>query len=162
MSGTESSFETAHVVAVCVSDGGVPKYAINEAEVSLEGLVGDTQGHEKHRQPHRAVSIQDVELLDELRAEGFPAAPGVIGENLTVRGLHVQGRAAGDMLYLENGPVLELTELRKPCYVLDRIHPAIQQALIGRCGFMARVIHGGRVFAGQHITLQSAAEAGND
>jgi MOSC domain-containing protein YiiM len=49
--------------------------------------------------------------------------------------------------------VLELTELRKPCYVLDKIHPAIQRAAIGRCGFLARVIQGGRVFPGQRIAV---------
>lgn len=83
-------------------------------------------------------------------------APGIIGENLTVRGLHVQRRAAGDMLCFESGPVIELTEPRRPCYVLDAIHPAIQQAAIGRCGFLARVVKGGRVFPGQRITVQEA------
>jgi len=151
MSRTESTFEPACIVTVCVSDGGVPKHPINEAEVRPDGLVGDAHNHEKHRRPNRAVSIQDIELLDELRAEGFPVAPGIIGENLTVRGLHVQQRAPGEILCFEDGPVLQLTEVRKPCYVLDKIHPDIQQAAIGRCGFMARVIQGGRVFPGQRI-----------
>jgi len=149
----------AEVVAVCTSPGGVPKQPVREAQVTCEGLSGDGHNHEKHRRPHRAVCIQDVELLDELRAEGFPVGPGVIGENLTVRGLRVQGRSVGDRLHFEDGPVLELTEPRKPCYVLDAIHPAIQQAVVGRCGFMARVIQGGRVFPGQRITLTPVVHA---
>jgi MOSC domain-containing protein YiiM len=126
------------------------------ADVGEDGLVGDGHNHEKHRRAHRAVTVQDAELLDELCAEGFPVAPGIIGENLTVRGLHVQERSAGDMLCFENGPVIELTEPRRPCYVLDAIHPAIQQAAIGRCGFLARVVKGGRVFPGQRITVLNA------
>jgi magnesium transporter len=30
----------------------------------------------------------------------------------------------GDRLRFEDGPILELTEMRKPCFVLDKIHPA--------------------------------------
>jgi MOSC domain-containing protein YiiM len=145
------------VVAVCISPGGIPKRPVSEADVVGEGLVGDGRHHEKHRRPHRAVSIQDLELLEELRAEGFPVGPGVMGENLTVRGLRVQERVPGARLHLEGGPVLELTEPRKPCYVLDAVHPALKQAVVGRCGFLARVIQGGRTFPGQAIALVPAA-----
>lgn len=150
----------AEVVAVCLSPGGVPKRPVNDAQVGDEGLLGDGHNHEKHRRLHRAVSIQDAELLDELQAEGFPVAPGVIGENLTVRGLHVQQRAPGDRLHFEQGPVLELTEPRKPCYVLDAIHPAIQAAAVGRCGFMARVVQPGRTFPGQRIVVHPRGSNG--
>jgi MOSC domain-containing protein YiiM len=51
--------------------------------------------------------------------------------------------------------VLELTEPRKPCYVLDKVHPALQEAVIGRCGFLARVIQSGRVFPGQRMAVCS-------
>ncbi len=149
----------AEVVAVCISPGGVPKHPVREAQVTCEGLSGDGHDHEKHRRSHRAVCIQDMELLDDLRAEGFPVGPGVIGENLTVRGLRVQNCSVGDRLHFEDGPVLELTEPRKPCYVLDAIHPAIQHAVIGRCGFMARVVQGGRTFPGQRVTLVSGDHA---
>jgi len=150
--------EAATVIAVCVSPGGVPKQTVSVAEVQADGLVGDGHSHEKHRRPHRAVCIQDMELLDQLRAEGYPVEPGTMGENLTVRGLNVQQMAPGDLLRLEDGPVLELTEARKPCYVLDAIHPTIQQAVVGRCGYFARVVTPGRVFPGQRITAQTAAQ----
>ncbi|MEW6198482.1 MAG: MOSC domain-containing protein [Planctomycetota bacterium] len=145
--------EAAVVVAVCISPGGVPKQTVSVAEVQADGLVGDGHNHEKHRRPHRAVCIQDIELLDQLRAEGYPVQPGTIGENLTVRGLNVQQMAPGQMLVFENGPVLELSELRKPCYVLDAIHPDLQHVVVGRCGFFARVVNPGRVWPGQRITV---------
>ncbi|HRY08151.1 MAG TPA: MOSC domain-containing protein [Hyphomicrobiaceae bacterium] len=150
--------ESARLVAVCISAGGVPKQPVPAAEVEQDGLVGDGHNHEKHRRPHRAVTIQDVELLEVLRDEGYPVGPGVMGENLTVRGLHVQQMTPGDRLSFEDGPVLELTEPRRPCYVLDSIHPTVQQAAVGRCGFLARVVTTGRLFPGQKIVVRSPGE----
>jgi MOSC domain-containing protein YiiM len=143
----------AEVVAVCISTGGVPKLPVAEAQVVADGLVGDGHNHEKHRRPHRAVTIQDIEILELLKAEGYPVGPGVLGENFTVRGLNVQQRCPGEVLCFENGPIIELTEVRRPCYVLDAIHPALQEAARHRCGYLGRVLREGRVFPGQRILL---------
>jgi MOSC domain-containing protein YiiM len=145
--------ETPHVMAVCISEGGIPKQVIEAAEVSANGLEGDGHDHDKHNRPHRAVLIQDMELLADLEREGFPVAPGVLGENLTTQHLDVQHREVGTRLEFEAGPTLELTEPRKPCFVLDQIHPDLQEAVAGRGGFLARVIVPGRVFVGQRITV---------
>ena len=144
----------AEVVAVCISPGSVPKLPVEAAETTVDGLVGDGHEHQKHCRPHRAVSIQDIELLDDLRDEGFQLEPGTAGENLTVRGLNVQQRAAGDRLRFQDGPVLELTEPRRPCFVLDKVHPTLKEAIVGRCGFLARVVENGRFFPGQRIVVE--------
>ena len=148
----------AEVVAVCISPGGVPKLPVDQAEVVNEGLVGDGHEHEKHCRPHRAVTIQDLELLEELKAEGFLVGPGVLGENVTVRGLNVQGLSPGDRLRFDNGPLLELTEPRTPCFVLDKIDPMLQKAVVGRCGFLARVVRAGRLAPGQDIRVEASAK----
>ncbi len=144
------------VEAVCVSPGGVPKATVVSANVSETGLEGDGHAHPKHIRPHRAVLIQDIELLEELRREGYPVAPGTLGENLTVRHLHVQRLSAGTRLQFDGGPLLELSEPRKPCFVLDEIHSEIQHAVTGRAGFLARVLSPGRVFTGQSIRVVPA------
>lgn len=143
----------AQVVAVCISPGGIPKCEVADASVETHGLVGDGHDHEKHNRSHRAVLIQDLEKLDELNREGFPLCPGTLGENLTVRGLDVQALTPGTRLRLDNGPLLELTEPRKPCFVLDQIDPRLQSAVVGRAGYLARVIESGRVYRGQSITV---------
>ena len=149
----------AEVVAVCISSGGVPKHPVDSAEVSTDGLAGDAHDHEKHCRPDRAVSIQDLEVLEELKGEGYAVGPGVIGENLTVRGLNVQQLSAGDRLVIEDGPVLELVGPRKPCFVLDAIDPKLQYAVVGRCGFMARVQRPGQLRPGQRIEVQTRSDA---
>lgn len=142
-----------HIVAVCISPGGIPKQRVGGAELQAAGLVGDGHDHAKHARDHRALLIQDVEKLEELTREGFALEPGVLGENLTVRGVDVQQRAPGTRLRFGDGPIVELTEPRKPCYVLDQIDPRLQTAVAGRCGFLARVIRPGRVSEGQRVEI---------
>jgi molybdopterin synthase catalytic subunit len=146
--------ENAVVVAVNISAGGIPKRSVPEARATLEGLEGDLHDHEKHRRADRAISVQDLELLDELRAEGYLVGPGLMGENLTVQDLHVQALSVGDRLQFDAGPVLELTAIRKPCFVLDQIDPKLKETVVGRCGFMAKVLETGVLRPGQRISVQ--------
>jgi MOSC domain-containing protein YiiM len=96
------------------------------------------------------VSLFDIEILTQLQKEGFPLYPGAIGENLTVTGLGVQRLPPGTIL--EIGQVLlRLEEPRKPCYVLDAIHPCLKDVIVGRCGYMASVVRGGVIEPGMNI-----------
>lgn len=144
---------TGTILAVCISPGGVPKLPVQRARATVDGLEGDGRDHAKHAKPSRAISLMDHELLDDLRAEGYALEPGTIGENLTVRGLNVQGLAVGDVLELSGGVVLELTEMRKPCFVLDAIDPRLKDDVVGRCGFMAKVVREGDIGPGETIRV---------
>lgn len=138
------------LVAVCLSHGGVPKWPLESAVVTTDGIVGDLHAHEKHVRPDRALSLFDVEILRELVAEGFPLEPGIAGENLTVAGLNVQQMAPGTVL--QAGEVrIRLEFLRKPCYVLDKIDVRLKDAMVGRCGYMASVLQGGTLTPGLAI-----------
>jgi len=147
------------IIAVCISPGGIPKKPVPEAQLEAAGFAGDGHDHEKHVRPHRAVLIQDDEKLDELRREGYALESGTLGENLTVRDLNVQSLKPGTRLRLENGPLLELSEPRRPCFVLDQIDPRLQTAVTGRCGYLASVIEPGRVFEGQIIDIVAPLNA---
>jgi len=141
------------IVAVCISTGGIPKKRVAEAELDHRGLAGDGHAHEKHVRPHRALLIQDLEMLQEFKKEGFDLPPGMLGENITVEGLNVQGMSPGTRLRLSQGPLIELSEPRRPCFVLDQIDPRLQSVVAGRCGYLARVIEPGRLFEGQGIEV---------
>jgi len=141
------------VAAVCISGGGIPKHPRPCAEISFIGLKNDGHNHAKHNTPLQAVCLQDEEILGQLRQEGFPVHHGSIGENLTVRNLHVQKLSVGTVLEFEGGVVLELTKERKPCYVLDAIDPRLKEAILGRCGFYTRVLQEGVVKTGEQIKI---------
>ncbi len=150
------------VLAVCISPGGVPKVPIEGAHVSEKGLEGDGRDHDKHWKPTRAVSIQDVELIDQLCSEGYKLGHGTMGENLTVRNLDVQNMTSGTKLRFSGGLEVELTDVRKPCFVLDKIDPQLQHDVVGRCGFMARVTKPGMVRPGETIDVDQSLSNGGD
>jgi len=142
------------VTAVCISGGGIPKLPQSAALVTFAGLVGDGHNHAKHNTPLQAISLLDEEVLHDLAREGFFLNPGTTGENLTVRGLGVNRREVGTRLEFSGGVVLELTKERKPCYVLDAIDPRLKTAILGRCGFYAKVLQEGSVQPGETIIVK--------
>jgi MOSC domain-containing protein YiiM len=141
------------VVAVSISAGGIPKLPQDSAWAAHDGLVGDGRNHAKHIRPDRAVSLFDLEILEQLVAEGFPLTPGAAGENLTVADLHVQHMAPGTLLQIGD-VLLKLEQPRKPCYVLDAIDPRLKDAIVGRCGYLASVVREGIIAPGMEIVVE--------
>jgi len=147
------------VVAVCTSNGGIPKLPQSLACVSFAGFAGDEHNHAKHNNLLQAVSLQDEEVLEDLIKEDFYLKPGTTGENLVVRHLRVNHLEAGTILEFSGGVILELTKDRKPCYVLDSIDPRLKEVIIGRCGFYAKVLREGLIEAGEIIQVRETAKA---
>jgi MOSC domain-containing protein YiiM len=168
---------SGEVVAVSVStEHGPPKHthdAINLLEG--RGVEGDVHlGEEvKHRsrarkdaaQPNlRQVHLIHEELHHDLRERGFDAvAPGVMGENVTTRGVDLLSLPAGARLRLGGEAIVEITGLRNPCYQLDGIQQGLMKATLARdengrllrlAGVMSVVIAGGEVRPGDAIEVE--------
>jgi MOSC domain-containing protein YiiM len=148
----------AVVVSVNISGGGIPKKPLLIGEVTPAGISGDKHNHEKHNSPLFAISLLDVEDLEDFKREGFAVYPGAMGENLTVRGLSVDELQPGDRLRFSGGLEIEITKKRKPCYVLDSIDPALKKAVVGRCGCLAKVLSAAPIRADE--TIEVVAPAG--
>ena len=54
----------------------------------------------------------------------------------------------GTLLEFPSGLCLEITKVRKPCYVLDSIHPSLKEDIRGRCGLYAQVNRPGIIRVG--------------
>jgi MOSC domain-containing protein YiiM len=158
-----------------------PKHGVDKTNrlvvrlIAGEGVEGDAHCGPtvKHRsrwrrdasQPNiRQVHLIHAELHDELAVRGFDLAPGLMGENITTRGVDLLGLPAGAMLRLGDEAVVELTGLRNPCYQLDQLRPGLMAAcldkaadgaLIRKAGVMAVVLAGGEVRAGDIITVET-------
>lgn len=167
---------SARVVAVSVN----PMHSMSKPTCGsirlLEGLGVEGDAHMgatvKHRsrvardptQPNlRQVHLIHGELFDELRVKGFVVSPGLMGENVTTKGIDLLGLARGTRLHLGASAVVEVTGLRNPCTQLDGIQPGLMEAvlerdpargLIRKAGVMAIVIAGGDVAAGDAIALE--------
>ena len=142
------------VISVNISKGGIPKLPVDKCAVTVDGLEGDGRDHDKHRSLDRAVSLIDKEILDQLVTEGYPVSAGSVGENLTVQNLDLQSLQVGDQLSFDGGLCIELVEARKPCFVLDPLGETLKKDIVGRCGFLARVIHEGEIERGVSITVK--------
>jgi MOSC domain-containing protein YiiM len=148
----------ALVVQVNISPGGMPKFAVLSARVTHGGVEGDRQRSRKyHGGPDRAVCIYSQELYAWLAEQGINVAPGQIGENFTTCGLDLQKLSKGDRLRVGGSCVVEITEVRVPCSQLKKWDADLPELIVGRSGWMAKVIEEGTVRPGDHIaiTLQS-------
>lgn len=153
------------------SNGGLPKRAISQPVMLFsDGIEGDRHRDLRHHGgPNKAVLMIASEFVDSLAAQGFPVCYGALGENLTVSGLDPHQWRSGQRYRLGPEAVIELTKLRTPCANLDVYGPAIKTEVYdARCnagdigsphwahgGFYARVIHGGLLFPGAPVILES-------
>jgi len=143
------------VVSINISKGGVPKSPVDTAHISAAGLKGDGHNHAKHYSPLQAVCIQDIEQLNELSQNGYRLSPGQAGENLTVKNLQVNILTIGTVLQFSGGVLLEISKVRKPCYVMDAIDRRLKQDALGRHGMYAKVIKEGTLQVGETIQVMN-------
>ena len=131
------------VLSINISRGGIPKIPVPSIRLTVTGLEGDGHNHAKHCNPIQAVCLQDIEKLEELSRKGYPLKPGSAGENLTVKDLHVNTLPLGTILKFPGGVILEISKIRKPCYVMDAIDPQLKSDALGQHGMYARVLQEG-------------------
>ncbi len=123
-------------------------------ELGLEGDVqADRRVHGGEDQAVYAYAIEDVEWWEsEL---GRELAPGFFGENLTLRGVDVNGLRPGDRLNA-GGVTLEVTKPRQPCQKMATKagDPKFVKrfAKAGRPGMYMRVVEAGEVAAGDPVS----------
>jgi MOSC domain-containing protein YiiM len=144
---------TGTLVQLNVSNGGMPKLSVPTVRVTRDGLAGDWQKVRKyHGGPDRAVCLFSEELYAWLREQGVKGVVnGSIGENFTTRGIDLMSLNAGDRLRAGDQVVIELTDVREPCRQLKMWDARFPKLILGRSGWLARVVVEGEVKAGDEI-----------
>lgn len=149
-----------HIFQLNTSSGGVPKRAVPTAVVTAGGLAGDAHNDTRnHGGPDAALCLYGVEGYLRLQAEGHPAYPGSLGENVVTAGLDYAALRPGDRLRLGKDVEIELTRHTTPCVkiaasfhdggfqrVLEKKHP-------GSSRYYARVVTGGTICPGDPIEV---------
>src|SRR6266849_4237525 len=98
----------------------------------------------------RTGSPRQVLLLDSVTLELMELSPGIIRENITTRGINVNGMDAGQRLQV-GAAQLEVSMVCTPCDMLEKIRPGLRRELRGRRGMLCRVIAGGMIRQGDPI-----------
>jgi MOSC domain-containing protein YiiM len=118
------------VLQTNVSRGSVPKLPVPEMHLEKTGADGDSHAHPQfHGGPRQAVLLIAAEVIDELKALGFPVFPGALGENITTRGLDCREWRIGQNWRIGADVVVEFTKVRVPCQTLSVYGPGIQAAI---------------------------------
>jgi MOSC domain-containing protein YiiM len=151
---------TGKVIGLFVSEGGVPKLPIDQAVVGYRGVDGDHQATRQHHgRVWQALCLWSSEVIDELRAEGHPIAPGNAGENVSVSGIDWSTIRPGVRVQL--GDVLaEVSAYATPCsknagWFVDSdfgrmnhdIHPGVSRVY-------ASVVRDGVIRPGDTVTVE--------
>lgn len=107
------------VAQISSSAGGVPKTAIDNADIGVRGVAGDVQQSRVHHgRPWQAVCLWSAEVVDAFAADGHPIAYGSCGENLTVAGLDWSTMRGGTVIDIGSGSDavrLQLSAPAEPC-----------------------------------------------
>ena len=170
-----TSLSRGSVVAVCKkAQPGLPKLEVAAIKL-LEnyGVAGDYHAGEfvRHRylakkdptKPNlRQVLLIDTIILAELASHDIDLEPGMMGENIIVDGISVMSLAIGTRVEVGEA-LLEITEVRNPCYQLNEMHPRLLEAAKTsgtepdprNAGMMARILKSGRVRPGDTVTVRS-------
>jgi MOSC domain-containing protein YiiM len=143
---------SAYLAQIHLSSGGVPKLPVVQAQVSIDGLVGDWQRNRKyHGGPDRAVCLWSAELIALLQGEGHPIGPGTTGENLTITGLDWAALRIGSQLQIGPAVQLEITDYAVPCRTIAHCFKARRYSRIsqkshpGTSRLYAKVLQGGEL-----------------
>ena len=141
-----------HITQISISDGGVPKIAVPEAEIIETGPVGDRHNSPKiHGGPEKAVCLWSLEVIETLQQEGHNLAPGYAGENITVVGLDWPQVAPGLRLQLGDEVLLEVASYTSPCrknmrwFADKRYSRMSQKHYPGSSRVYARVLQPGKI-----------------
>ena len=110
---------------------------------------------------NRQVHLMPSELFSELASSGFHVVPGNLGENVTTAGLDLTKFPLGTCLRIGNSAIVELTGLRTPCALIDRLQKGLKRAMIMkhkqpmlRCGVLGVVRESGQIAPGDRITVE--------
>jgi len=155
--------QTGRIVQINISDGGVPKRSIAQAEVTVAGVVGDRQRNLKyHGGFDRALCLWSLEVIETLQQAGHPIAPGSAGENLTLVGLDWATLVPGHQLQLGDAVQIEVTDYAAPCrqnirWFSDRRFSRISQNHYpGSSRLYARVLREGALQVGDPAIVLNA------
>ena len=168
------------VAAVCRSPGHTLTKPIADSIRLLQGLGVDGDAHQGATVKHlsrllrfgttpnlRQVHLIHAELFDELRAAGFAVWAGLMGENITTRGVDLLRLPTGARLHLGAAAVVEVTGLRNPCRQLNKLAPGLMKAtlaydedgnLVRKAGIMGIVLAGGEVREGDAVEIELPPE----
>lgn len=114
------------------------------------GIEGDRKGMGN---PNRQLNIMSYEMVETLRAEGYQANPGELGEQIIIKGLDVAALEAGQRLQIGEQAVIEVFKPRTGCDWFQQVQDKPKQNTVGRLGILAGVVVAGAIRVGDPVRV---------
>lgn len=108
------------------------------------GLEGD-----RHAMPD---SARQVLLLAQETCIEYDFPIGALRENITTRGIDLMALPDGTRLEI-GGAIFELTKECTPCGMVEEVRDGLRETLRHKRGMLARVLRGGEIQIGSHVTI---------
>jgi len=146
------------VAGLFLSDGGVPKSAVDSVDIGWRGVLGDRQASRAHHgRPWQAVCLWSADVVANLVRAGHPIRPGSAGENVSVRGLDWSAARPGARLSLGTA-VLAVAAYAIPCsknarWFADGDYERMSHERSDASRLYARVLQPGRVGVGDTVRV---------
>ncbi len=144
------------------SQGGVPKYPVEKAWVSYDGVEGDRQRNRVyHGGRDRALCLFSWDLIQALRQEGHKLDAGFTGENLTLSDVGWAHLHPGHRLRIGREVLIEIVSYADPCrrnaqWFVDSNYKRISQKVYpGWSRLYAKVVAEGTIRRGDVIDIES-------
>jgi len=165
--------QTGTVIAVCKkAQPGLPKYAVERITIiAKHGVEGDYHAGAfiRHRwmakqnpsQPnHRQLLLTDTGIYAFLAEKDIHLEYGQLGENIVLDGVDVMALKIGTVVAIGDAR-LEVTEIRRPCYQLNEMHPHLEDTVMPdkndpatwNAGVMAVAAQGGVLQPGDPVQV---------
>ena len=112
----------------------------------------------------RQVLLIDRIILSDLAKQDIHLKPGMIGENIILDGIAVMSLPIGTQIEVGEA-LLEITEVRNPCYQLNESHPNLEETVktsvtgtdSRNAGMLSRVLKSGWVRPGDPVRVVPSA-----
>ncbi len=127
---------------------GTIKLPVEEAEISLTGMAGDSHAGKWHRQ----ISLLGTESYQKVAEKSdLNLAHGSFAENITTEGMILHEAKIFDRLVHEE-VIMEITQIGKKCHKGCEIQKQIGDCVMPLEGIFCRVIRGGHLEKGMTFT----------
>ena len=143
----------AKIVAVCWSEKkGTIKKPITEGIIKEDfGLADDAHAD---CNSIRQVSLMSIESIHRMASEGYPVVEGSFAENLTTEGIDLPALPIGTELCVGHDIILQVTQIGKKCHTGCAVFQQVGKCIMPKEGVFTKVIHGGKVKAGDDIKVK--------
>jgi MOSC domain-containing protein YiiM len=149
------------VAGLFASNGGVPKLAIESANVGYRGVDGDRQhSREHHGRVWQALCVWSADVVYRLQAEGHPVAIGNAGENVSIAGIDWSSLRPGSRLAIGDSVLAEVSAYAIPCkknagwFLEGDFNRMSHEREPGVSRLYASVLHDGTIARGDAVVVE--------